>query len=220
MSRNYCISRDIVDAKETIKILLNTLERKQTELGMAWQNFERNINDLRRLGSLEKGVEYVTNWILTRGQTLLNGQKTIGVDFQTSEGLRNAHEQLEMQCCKTFGLYAELSFKIDNFKNLRDTQAFVDLKSQKDLMDFICGCFAARLERRRHVLVSCVRFHRFLSTYYSKTRSILETFTIGDTLNAYGDVALNLSKLNSCNTNLGKLNECLITIYNQIVLLT
>lgn len=186
-----------------IKITLNELERKQTELSVAWKNLERNLADLRRLMALAKGVEHITNWILTQGQALLNAQKTIAVDFKSSEGLRSAHERLEMQCCKTFGVYAELIYKIDNFKNLRDTQAYYDLKSQKDLMDFICGCFAARLERRRHVLVSCVRFHRFLSTYYTRTRSIMDTVVAGVKLSDFGDCNVTLTKLKSCGNNLG-----------------
>lgn len=204
LGNNYCISRDIVDAKEMIKNSLNKLERKQADLGMAWHNFERNMADLNKLSSLEKGVEHVTNWILTIGQTLLNKQKTIGTDLQSSEELRRAHEKLEMQCCKTYGLYAELIYRIKNFKNLRDTQAYFDLKSQKELMDFICGCFAARLERRRYVLISCVRFYRFVSTYFNRTGNILETFTVGNKLEDYGHCDVSLQKLKSCSTNLGK----------------
>lgn len=203
LSENYCISRDIVDAKEMIKNTLNGLERKQTELSLAWTNFERNLTDLRRLLSLAKGVEQITNWILTQGQVLLNSQKTIAVNLKSSEEWRSAHERLEMQCCKTFGVYAELIYKIDNLKNLRDTQAFADLKSQRDLMDFICGCFAARLERRRNVLISCVRFHRFLSTYYARTKSIMKTSMAGTRLCDFGDYETTLAKLKNYSKSLG-----------------
>lgn len=196
-----------MDAKETIKSILNALERKQTDFGVVWQCFERNIIDLQRLKTLERSVEYVTNWILSNGQVVLNTQKTIGIDLKSSEELRNDHDRLEMQCWNTFGVYAEVIYKIDSFKNLRDTQAYSDLKSQKDLMDFICGCFAARLERRRHVLVACIRFHRFIETYYEKTRRTIDSFLNGDHINEFGDYKSDLIKLNDCNKNLGKLSE-------------
>lgn len=207
LSRNYCISRDIADAKEIIKSILNELERKQTELSVAWKKFERNLADLRRLVSMAKCVEHITNWILTRGQALLNAQKTIAVDLKSSEGLRSAHERLEMECCKTFGIYAELIYKIDHFKNLRDTQAYHDLKSQKDLMDFICGCFAARLDRRRQVLISCVRLHRCMSTYYERTGDILGTIVAGEKLSDFGDFEAKLASLKCSSQNLGNNRE-------------
>lgn len=204
LSKNYCISRDIVDAKEMIKSILNALERKQTDFGVVWQSFERNLTDLQRLKTLERSVECVTNWILSNGQAMLNAKKTIGMDLKSSEELRNDHDRLEMQCCNTFGVYAEVIYKIENFKNLRDTQAYCDLKSQKDLMDFICGCFAARLERRRHVLVACVRFHRFVDMYYAKTQDAVDAFMSGEQISDFGDFETDLPKLGDCNKNLGK----------------
>lgn len=38
--------------------------------------------------------------------------------------------------------------------------ATVDIKSTRDYMDTVCRSFASRLDRRRTLLITSVRFHR------------------------------------------------------------
>lgn len=38
-----------------------------------------------------------------------------------------------------------------------------DLRSQRDFMDFVCRSFASRLERRRNILITCLRFYRLVT---------------------------------------------------------
>ena len=62
----------------------------------------------------------------------------------------------------TYGHYAELLHKIDTLPRC-DVALPEDLKSQRDFMDFVCRSFATRLERRRNVLITSLRFFRLVS---------------------------------------------------------
>lgn len=205
LSKNYCISRDIVDAKESIKVTLNGLERRQSKLGLAWRDFERNLVDLKKLSVLEEGVQFVTSWILGTGELLINGQQTIGTDLQSCEELRCAHEILEMQCCETYGFYAELIYKIDSFSSLNETSAHKDLLAQKQFMDFVCRSFASRLERRKYLLITCLRFYRLVEQYFDKTSSTFDSLITGNKmLDDFETCENNLQKLQDASKNLGK----------------
>lgn len=202
LSKNYCISRDIIDAKEAIKQSLNKLEQKQTELSQVWANFERHLDNLRTLKSLSQRINFVTKWILSTGQELINEQYRIGNDLESSEMLRDIHDALEMKCCDTYGFYAELNYKIKDFIAERDAMtansaAFRDMLAQKQFMDFLCRSFANRLERRRIILITCVRFYRFATTYFDRTSQIFDKFIVGNKIEDY----------EQCVTNLGTLRE-------------
>lgn len=62
----------------------------------------------------------------------------------------------------TYGHYAELLHKIDTLPRCHVALP-EDLKSQRDFMDFVCRSFATRLERRRNVLITSLRFFRLVS---------------------------------------------------------
>lgn len=59
----------------------------------------------------------------------------------------------------TYGQYAELRHKASELMS-EDHPVSVDIRSQRDYMDTVCRSFAARLERRRTLLITSLRFHR------------------------------------------------------------
>jgi hypothetical protein len=173
--REMFLSQDISDAKEAIKSMLNDIEREQTSISISWNDLEKNLDDVRELTHLEEGVSHVTNWILSTAESLLNGQLKVGYDVQSAEKLRLDHEILEFQCWKTYGFYGELLYKIDSFQGNKESVAFEDLLSQREFMDFVCRSFATRLERRRNLLITSVRFYRLVAEYFQRTSSVFDS---------------------------------------------
>ncbi|XP_055626191.1 SEC14 domain and spectrin repeat-containing protein 1-B [Toxorhynchites rutilus septentrionalis] len=174
------ISQDLLDGRESLQHMLNTIEKKQSTLNVALHELERNVEELRELATLEEGVSYVTSWILTTAETMLNAQLKVGYDVTTADKLRLEHEILELQCWKTYGFYAELIYKIDNFPKMKDSAAYKDLLSQREWMDFVCRSFAQRLERRRNVLITSVRFFRLVAEYFDRTSEVFQSLIMGD----------------------------------------
>jgi hypothetical protein len=169
------LSQDILDAREAIKSMLNDIEHEQTIISLSWNSLEKSLVDARELIQLEEGVSYVNNWILSTAESLLNGQLKVGYDVQSAEKLRLDHEILELQCFKTYGYYGELLYKIDNFPRNKESFAYKDLLSQRDFMDFVCRSFATRLERRRNLLITSVRFYRLVAEYFQRTSNVFES---------------------------------------------
>ena len=59
----------------------------------------------------------------------------------------------------TYATYAELRHKLEAV--LRDgSHRAEDIVAQRDYMDTICRSYAARIERRRNLIITSVRFHR------------------------------------------------------------
>lgn len=106
----------------------------------------------------------------------MNGQLKIGRDVQSAEKLRLDHEIMEFQCWKVYGKYGELMHKICSFTGNKNSNVFRDLSSQRDFMDFICRSFATRLERRRNVLITSLRFFRLVAEYFHRTAESFESF--------------------------------------------
>lgn len=198
------ISHDLIDGKELIKTKLNEIEKKETQIANAWTELEKSIIDVRELAALEEGVTYVTNWILGTADYMLNSQLKVGYDVQTAEKLRLEHELLEFQCWKTYGYYAELLYKIENFPILKDSFAHKDLMSQRDFMDFVCRSFATRLERRRNILITSVRFFRLVSEYFDRTSEVFESLIMGDKVDDFDLAKVKLQKLKDSQQSLGE----------------
>jgi len=161
---------DLVCERARIELRLNEIEKKQTAIRTAWLELLRSLREARELSTLEEGVSFVTNWILQQAEQLLSRQRSIAGDVRGSEALRSAHDQLEMECRETYGCYAELLYKIERFAGERqaspkDIELCQDLLSQRDFMQFVCRSFAKRLERRRNVLMTALRFHRLLEQF-------------------------------------------------------
>uniref|UniRef100_A0A1B0CIV5 Putative sec14 domain and spectrin repeat-containing protein 1 n=1 Tax=Lutzomyia longipalpis TaxID=7200 RepID=A0A1B0CIV5_LUTLO len=207
---DFVKSPDLMDALESIKRMLNEVEKRQTEVASAWIELEASMEIARELGALEEGVASVINWILTTAESLLNAQKKIGYDVQTSEELRKKHDQLEMQCLDTYGRYAELLHKIENSSVPRDTFMHKDLMSKKDFMDFVCRSFATRLERRRNILITALRFFRLVSEYFDKTSEVFETMIMRNRLDDFEMAPMNLQKLKESQQELETVEKELI----------
>lgn len=199
------MSQDILDAKEIVKNMLNDVEREQTDVCASWNELERCLGDAREFSQLEEGVSYVTNWILTTAESLLNGQLKVGYDVQSAEKLRLDHEILEFQCWKTYGYYGELLYKVDNFPRCKDSFAYKDLLSQRDFMDFVCRSFATRLERRRNLLITSVRFYRLVAEYFQRTSNVFESLlqTQKENVNNVELAKVKLQKIKESQQNLG-----------------
>jgi len=147
--------------------LLVTIHQASESLEAAWLALQKKYLDAREISRLEEGVGRVTRWILGTAETLLNDQQQVGYDLHSSEELRAEHEALELLCRETYGHYAEMLHKIDMLA-LLNIHVPDDLRSQRDFMDFVCRSFAKRLERRRNILITCLRFYRLVSEVSKK----------------------------------------------------
>ena len=63
----------------------------------------------------------------------------------------------------TYGTYAELRHKAElAVMDGQDRKKAADIEAQRDYMDIICRSYASRLERRRNLVITSVRFHRLV----------------------------------------------------------
>ncbi|KAE8746088.1 hypothetical protein FOCC_FOCC007212, partial [Frankliniella occidentalis] len=168
------VPQDVVDTRIRIERLLELLAAKQALLHDAWHSLQSTLVDAKEQASLEERVSRVTDWILGPAETMLNAQREVGLDVASAEELREAHEALELQCRDTYGQYAELLHRLDS-RPAAGLPLPADLRSQRDFMDFACRSFATRLERRRTVLISSLRFYRLVDEYLETTADILES---------------------------------------------
>lgn len=210
LNKNYCKTRDIIDAKEAIKQMLNSMEQKQMDFSAIWCGFEVYLSNLRVISTLIDNIGTVTKWILGKGEENISEQQKIGTDLETSETLRDAHDTLEMKCCDTYGYYAELNYKIKCFINEKDaitanSVVFKDLLAQKQFMDFLCRSFANRLEKRRIILITCVRFYRFVTTYFERTTQIFDQHIVGNKIIDYQMCAVKLRSLRESKNDLERI---------------
>lgn len=198
------LSPDIIDLAQNIRDLLKELETKQSNVALAWMELEKGIQTSRELSVLEEGVAFVTNWILGTAESLLNDQQKVGYDEATAEQLRKDHDALEMQCLETYGFYAELLHKIQILPIVKNSYSHADLMSQKQFMDFVCRSFATRLERRRNVLITSVRFFRLVSEYFDRTSEAFDTLILNNKLPEFDKAPGLLKKLTESAQSLGE----------------
>lgn len=175
-----------------------------------YSDFETYMANLKTLATLAEGTSYVTKWILSTGEELISEQQKIGVDLESSEALRDAHDTLEMKCCDTYGIYAELTYKIKCFLKQKDgltakSVALKDLLAQKQFMDFLCRSFANRVERRRIILITCVRFYRLVTTYFERTSQVFDTHIIGNKVNDFETCITKLRSLRESKIDLERI---------------
>lgn len=199
LNKNHCKTRDIIDAKEMVKQMLSKVEQKRTDFSTIWHEFELYLANLKTATALIDSIGTVTKWILGKGEELISEQPKIGTDLETSVSLRDAHDGLEMKCCDTYGYYAELNYKIKCFISEKDaitanSMVYKDLLAQKQFMDFLCRSFANRLEKRRIILITCVRFYRYVTTYFERTTQVFDQHIVG---NKIIDFELCVGKLKS-----------------------
>lgn len=210
LSKNYCKTRDIIDAREAIKQMLNKMEQKQTDFCAIWCEFEAYLANLKVAVALIDNISTITKWILGKGEELISGHQKIGTDLETSELMRDEHDALEMKCCDTYGYYAELNYKIKRFIVEKDaitgnSVAYKDLLAQKQFMDFLCRGFANRLEKRRIILITCVRFYRFVTTYFERTSQVFDQHIVGNKLMDYDVCITKLKSLRESKNDLERI---------------
>lgn len=197
--------QDILDTIQKIETIISNVRTKQCKIEEAWKMMEKNFVDTKDLNLLTQGIVNVTNWILGPAENLLNSQYKVGYDVSSAEELRNEHETIELQCWDTYGAYAELLHKIDNFPNLEISPSQrKDLIWQKDFMDFVCRSFATRLERRRNVLITSLRFFRLVSEYFDRTSEVFESLVMGNKIGDFSTAKQKLKKLQESQQSLGK----------------
>lgn len=198
---------ETLDTIENIHGVVNNVRTKQQNIEEAWFRIEKNLVNTKDLTELEVGVVKVVNWILGPAENLLNSRQKVGYDVSSAEELRRDHETLELQCWNTYGTYAELLHKINRLtiKNEGLFEQKKDLMSQKDFMDFVCRSFALRLERRRNILITSLRFFRLVSEYFDRTGEVFDSLVMGNKANDFKTAAHKLKDLQENQTNLGKI---------------
>lgn len=190
--------------------MLNSMEQKQMDFSAIWCEFEIYLSNLKVISTLIDNIGTVTKWILGKGEEIISEQQKIGTDLETSETLRDAHDTLEMKCCDTYGYYAELNYKIKCFINEKDpitanSVVFKDLLAQKQFMDFLCRSFANRLEKRRIILITCVRFYRFVTSYFGRTTQIFDQHIVGNKIIDYQMCTMKLRSLHESKNDLERI---------------
>lgn len=200
--------QDTLDSIHKIESVLENIREKQLAVERAWKDMEKSFVDVRDLGLLEEGVVKVTNWILGHAENLLNSKQKVGYDVASAVQLRREHEDLELQCWDTYGTYAKLVYKINNLAKTEVlTVQHKDLIFQKDFMDFVCRSFASRLERRRNILITSLRFFRLVSEYFDKTGEVFDSLVMGNKVGNFSDASQKLRELQESQANLG-MNYC------------
>lgn len=197
---------ETLDTIENIHEVVNNVRTKQQNIEEAWIKIEKNLVNTKDLTELEEGVVKVTNWILGPAENLLNSRQKVGYDVSSAEELRRDHEALELHCWNTYGTYAELLHKINKLtKSDTVSEQKKDLMSQKDFMDFVCRSFALRLERRRNVLITSLRFFRLVSEYFDRTGEVFDSLVMGNKANDFKTARQKLKELHESQANLGEI---------------
>lgn len=203
--------QDILDTIKKIEETSNKVRTRQNEIEAAWKVMEKSFVDTKDLNQITQGIINVTNWILGPAEVLLNSKRKVGYDVASAEELRNEHEAVELQCWDTYGAYAELLHRIGNFNTDEASEIQQkDLLWQKDFMDFVCRSFATRLERRRNVLITSLRFFRLVSEYFDRTGDVFESLVMG---NKIGDFSTARERLRKLQENQQILGLCSLFIF-------
>lgn len=206
---------DMANERARTEQLLIDIQKKQTDIRSAWRDLEHSLHEAREVAALEEGVAFVTNWILNTAEQMLNRNQTIGCDVKACEELRREHETLEMECRETYGFYAELLYKIESHSKAKETAnnnsaGFKDLMSQREFMNFVCRSFATRLERRRNILITSLRFYRLVTDYFDRTTLVFESLVMGNKVEDFEAAAGNLQKLKDSQVGLEALEKELV----------
>lgn len=204
-SESMSTPQETLDTISRIDKVLSTIKTKQQQIQDFWLKLQKVLIDAKDLSLLEEGVVKVTNWILGPAEHLLNSVQKVGYDVSSAELLRREHEAIEMQCWDTYGAYAELIYKINNFPKC-DVACFQhkDLLSQRDFMDFVCRSFALRIEKRRNVLITSLRFFRLVSEYFDRTGEVFDSLVMGNKVVDFTTAGQKLKQLQESQANLGK----------------
>lgn len=197
--------QDTLDTLQKLEDIMENLRSKDRQIEQTLKDTEKSFVDAKDLGHLEERVVKVTNWILGPAEKLLNSKQKVGYDVASAEQLRREHDEIELQCWETYGTYAELLHKIDRFSASEDlSDSLKNLIFQKDFMDFVCRSFACRLERRRNILITSLRFFRLVSEYFDKTGEVFDSLVMGNKIGDFAGAARKLRELQESQANLGE----------------
>ncbi|CAH1789041.1 unnamed protein product, partial [Owenia fusiformis] len=133
----------------------------------------RDLGTNVQFSTWEAGVKNVVDWAIGPAEKLLASQKGIGDSFHSADELRKQHEQLELKCADNYGRFAELRHDTESLLQ-QGQYSRNDILSQRDYMDTVCRSLATRLERRRNLLISSVRFHRIAEDFSKKLDDLLD----------------------------------------------
>ncbi|KAF5297176.1 hypothetical protein FQA39_LY12191 [Lamprigera yunnana] len=209
-SESMSTPQDTLDTIKQIGDTSSNLRQKQKEMQDEWKLTQKNYVDTKDLNLLIQGIVNVTNWILGPAENLLNSQHKVGHDVSSAEELRYAHEGIELKCWDAYGAYAELLYKIEKFPNTDNTTSQMkDLIWQKDFMDFVIRSFATRVERRRNILITSLRFFRLVSEYFDRTAEVFESLVMGK-VNDFSTAKQKLDKLQLSQINLDAMERELV----------
>ncbi|XP_077997323.1 SEC14 domain and spectrin repeat-containing protein 1-B-like [Glandiceps talaboti] len=165
-------TEDQIIMRNHAKRLLDQLQAKQMKLEQYLDELDRELVQHVKLGDLRSGIKRVVDWILGPGEKLLASQHDIGTSYNEADKLRREHEKLELKCTDTYGMYAELRHVASTLIKENHPSAS-DIHSQRDYMDTVCRSYASRLERRRNLLITSVRFHRLVQDVLSNLEDFL-----------------------------------------------
>jgi hypothetical protein len=71
-------------------------------------------------------------------------------------------------------------------------------------MDFVCRSFALRLEKRRNVLITSLRFFRLVSEYFDRTGEVFDSLVMGSKVVDFTTAGQKLKQLQESQANLGR----------------
>lgn len=197
--------QDIADTIDKLETMVGSMRKQLINLDNLKNSMRKSFANTKDLLFLEEGVQFVVNWVLGPAEDMFKRNLKVGYDLASAEELRRAHERIELECWNAYGAYAELLFKIESFANeTMLSQQQKDLISQKDFMDFVCRSFANRLERRRNILITSLRFFRLVSEYFDKTGDVFDAVVVKNEMSNFATAEVELKKLFECQRALGK----------------
>ncbi|KAH9498307.1 S14 domain and spectrin repeat-containing protein 1 [Bulinus truncatus] len=163
-SQGFVPTLDHLEVQKQVKRVLQYLTNRVDKLQDLLEDKDRSLNSSIQYEEWKRNINTVINWVLGPGEKLLASQSDIGDSYESAEELRKRHEELEIKCTDTYGQYAELRHTAEEI--LKEGLSLEnDLKAERDYMDTVCRSFASRLERRRNLLITSVRFHRFAEDF-------------------------------------------------------
>ncbi|GFO38536.1 sec14 domain and spectrin repeat-containing protein 1 [Plakobranchus ocellatus] len=165
---------DNLEAQKQVKRVLQYLTNRVDKLQDLLEERDRSLNANLQFEEWKRNVKTVVDWVLGPGEKLLASQNDIGDSYEAAEELRRRHEEMEIKCTDTYGQYAELRHTADELQKNEAWPGVDDMRAERDYMDTVCRSFASRLERRRTLLITSVRFHRFAEDFSTSLDELLE----------------------------------------------
>ncbi|KAK7113115.1 hypothetical protein V1264_012462 [Littorina saxatilis] len=178
---------DMLEAQKQVKRVVHHLEQRVESLRGSLDTRDKTLNLAFQFKDWRSDVKTVVDWVLGPGEKLLSSQTDIGDSYESAEELRRRHEEMEIKCTDTYGQYAELRHTADEMLE-EPSSLTADIKAERDYMDTVCRSFATRLERRRTLLITSVRFHRLAEDFSNRLDDLLELVCSDVTCNTVEEV--------------------------------